>query len=231
MAFGINTVMLSLTDNVGLITLRTNQNIVTTESIIWSSFSKYWFDPLWRHQMETFSALLALCAGNSPGTPPPPERPVTRCFDVFVDLAWMNSWDWWFETPSCPLWRHYNAYLHQLIHMQVASEEHCVIIVVTIFNKKNNDVSRLSVFALHYHTNRRVHCIYYHGWTITSTTMWSNNNRAADIHSYSGTTVLYSCQSVWIMFKEWFNSYTHAYTPFGDCEPGKSHGFIISNLQ
>ena len=26
-----------------------------------------WTNPWWRHQMETFSALLALCAGNSPG--------------------------------------------------------------------------------------------------------------------------------------------------------------------
>ena len=41
----------------------------------------------WRHQMETFSALLAICAGNSPV---PSEfiaqRPVTRSFDVFFDL-------------------------------------------------------------------------------------------------------------------------------------------------
>ena len=43
--------------------------------------------PWWRHQMETFSALLALCAGNSPVTGEfPSQRPVTRGFDVFVDL-------------------------------------------------------------------------------------------------------------------------------------------------
>ena len=34
--------------------------------------------PWWRHQMETFSALLALCAGNSPVTGGfPAQRPVT----------------------------------------------------------------------------------------------------------------------------------------------------------
>ena len=69
----------------------------------------------WRHQKETFSALLALCAGNSPV---PGEfhaqRPVTRSFDVFFDLRlnkWSSkqSWGWWFETPSCPLWRHCNV--------------------------------------------------------------------------------------------------------------------------
>ena len=37
--------------------------------------------------METFSASLALCAGNSPVTGEfPPQRPVTRSFDVFFDL-------------------------------------------------------------------------------------------------------------------------------------------------
>ena len=41
----------------------------------------------WRHQMETLSALLALCAENSPVTGEfPSQRPVTRNFDVFFDL-------------------------------------------------------------------------------------------------------------------------------------------------
>ena len=60
----------------------------------------------WRHQMETFSVFLALCAGNSPVTGEfPAQRPVTRSFDVFFDLRLNNrlskqSWGWWFETPS-----------------------------------------------------------------------------------------------------------------------------------
>ena len=37
--------------------------------------------------METFSALLALCEGNSPVTGElPSQRPVTRSFDVSFDL-------------------------------------------------------------------------------------------------------------------------------------------------
>ena len=68
----------------------------------------------WRHQMETFSALLAICAGNSPVPGEvPTQRPVTRSFDVFFDLhpnirLSKQSWGWWFETPSRPLWRHRN---------------------------------------------------------------------------------------------------------------------------
>ena len=44
--------------------------------------------------METFSALLAICAGNSsvPGEFPA-QKPVTRSFDVFFDLClrWVNN--------------------------------------------------------------------------------------------------------------------------------------------
>ena len=68
----------------------------------------------WRHQMETFSALLALCEGKSPVTGEfPSQRPVTRSFDVFFDLCLnkrlsKQSRCWWFKTPSCSLWRHCN---------------------------------------------------------------------------------------------------------------------------
>ena len=37
--------------------------------------------------METFSALLAICAGNSPVTGEiPVQRPVTWSFDIYFDL-------------------------------------------------------------------------------------------------------------------------------------------------
>ena len=41
----------------------------------------------WRHQMEAFATLLAICVGNSPVTGEfPTKKPVTRSFDVFFDL-------------------------------------------------------------------------------------------------------------------------------------------------
>ena len=53
--------------------------------------------------METFYALLALCAGNSPVAGEfPAQKPVTRSYDVFFDL-YLNeqlskqSWYWWFR--------------------------------------------------------------------------------------------------------------------------------------
>ena len=71
--------------------------------------------PWWRHQMETFSALLAICAGNSPVPGEfPTQRPVTRSFDVYFDQRpnkrlSKQSRGWWFETLSWSLWRHCNA--------------------------------------------------------------------------------------------------------------------------
>ena len=50
---------------------------------IW--ISKHSPMPWWRHQMETFSALLAICAGNSPVPDEfTAQRPVTRSFDFFI---------------------------------------------------------------------------------------------------------------------------------------------------
>ena len=68
----------------------------------------------WRHQLETFSALLAICAGNSPVPgESPAQRPVTRSFDVFFDMRpkkrlSKQSLGWWFDTPWRPLWRQRN---------------------------------------------------------------------------------------------------------------------------
>ena len=86
-------------------------------TITWVTVIETW----WRHQMETFSALLAICAGNSsiPGEFPT-QRPMTRICDVFFDLRLnkrlnKQSWDWWFERLSHPLWRQCNVKLGILV--------------------------------------------------------------------------------------------------------------------
>ena len=77
-----------------------------------SAFSQTW----WRHQMETFSASLALCAGNSPVNSPHKGR--WRGALMFSLICTLNkrlskqSWGWWFEMPSRSLWRRCNE-LHQ----------------------------------------------------------------------------------------------------------------------
>ena len=64
--------------------------------------------------METFSALLAICAGNSPVPGEfPTQRPVTWNFGVFFDLRLNKQLSkqprgWWFGTLLGSLWRQCN---------------------------------------------------------------------------------------------------------------------------
>ena len=101
---------------------------------------KDYFPAWWRHQMETFSALLAICAGNSPvAGESPARRPVTRSLAVFFDLHLnkrlsKQSWGWWFETLSCPLWRHNDGLDCYKIPLQPRR---------TVSN--NNDISTITV--------------------------------------------------------------------------------------
>ena len=100
---------------------RHSTNVYPVITIFRISHCKYFgeycgkFYTWWRHQMETFSALLAFCVGNSPVTGEfPSPRPVTRRFDVFFTLHLCKrlskqSLGWWFETPSRSLWCHCNA--------------------------------------------------------------------------------------------------------------------------
>ena len=66
------------------------------------------------------------CGGNSTVTDEfPSQMPVMRSFNVFFDLCLNKrlneqSWGWWFETPSCSLWRHCNV-----INLFLALGGHC----------------------------------------------------------------------------------------------------------
>ena len=84
--------------------------------------------------METFSALLAIRAGNSLVSGEfPTQRPVTRSFDVFFDLRLderlsKHSLGWWLETPSRPLWRQSNARLYTMEVMMIGIMSMMIII-------------------------------------------------------------------------------------------------------
>ena len=66
---------------------------------LWTSFLvAICYTSWWRHRMETFSALLAICIRNSLVTGEfPTQRPVTWSFDVFfgVRLNKRLSKQWW----------------------------------------------------------------------------------------------------------------------------------------
>ena len=90
----------------------------------------------WGHQMEAFSTLLAICAGNSPVTGEfPVQRPVTQSFDVFFDMHQNKQlgkqwWGWGFETPSWPLLRHCNAKCVTSSTLFVTCKPSCWLVVI-----------------------------------------------------------------------------------------------------
>ena len=97
--------------------------------------------PWWRHQMETFSALLAFCAEN----PPVPgefstQRPVTRSFDIYFDLRLnkrlsKQSWGWWlgrYRAHSDVIVMHMRA----LNYLPVYSERSVSINAINLFVQK-----------------------------------------------------------------------------------------------
>ena len=69
----------------------------------------------WRHQMETFSALLAICEDIHRSPVNSPDKGHWRGASMFffylpLDIRLSKqSWGWWFETLSRSLWRHRNV--------------------------------------------------------------------------------------------------------------------------
>ena len=76
-----------------------NKAISVHDDVIkWKNFPRYWPFVRGIHRFPVNS----------------PQRPVTGSFDVFFDvrlnkLLSKQSWGWWFETLSRPLWRHRNV--------------------------------------------------------------------------------------------------------------------------
>ena len=85
----------------------------TTTELRWKEYMHFF--SWWRHQMETFPALLAHCAGNSPIPVDSPHKGQWRGALMFSLICAHNKrlskepWGWWFKTPSGSLWRHCNV--------------------------------------------------------------------------------------------------------------------------
>ena len=94
--------------------------LVKEAPAVGSFFSYSW----WRHEIETFSALLAFCAGTSPVTGKFPAQKQWRGALMFSLICTLHkrlskqSRGWWFETPSRSLWRHCNVWVLYLVTVQ-----------------------------------------------------------------------------------------------------------------
>ena len=79
----------------------------------------------WRHHMEIFSALLAICAGNSPIPGEfPAQRSATQSFDVMFSLicVWINGWVNYRKAGDL---RRYRAHYDVIIVMSLDSCTSC----------------------------------------------------------------------------------------------------------
>ena len=86
---------------------RDPQDDLTQPRLVWGGTQYHWqvrtYDPWWRHDMGTFSALRALCVGNHPS-------PTTSDVELIYKLLNLQSLCLWFETPwSTLMWRHCNT--------------------------------------------------------------------------------------------------------------------------
>ena len=142
--------------------------------------------------MDTFSALLAICAGNSPVPGEfPAQRPVTRSFHVFFDLRlnkpWSKqSWDWWFETLLCPLWRHCNVCFSSRQRWSVGChrctippdrQRYCVCVGHTVCLCKSGhrtDVGPISVDLNNVKKSQGESYMYLHCWSFRKRTPFIN---------------------------------------------------------
>ena len=95
--------------------------------------------PWWRHQMEIFSALMALCAENSSGPGEfPTQRPVTRNFDVFLICARINNWV--YNRGSGDLRRH-------RVHYYVIVMRNLIVLVETYSTREQFTQSKVSLLC------------------------------------------------------------------------------------
>ena len=84
----------------------------------------------------------------------PTQRQVTRSFDVYFDLRLnkrlcKQSWDWWFETLFCPLWRHSNQFVRSLrpVWMMQSGRYNWQAVINTILDENVSALS-LSLYTL-----------------------------------------------------------------------------------
>ena len=108
--------------------------------------------------METFSALPALCVGNSPVPGEfPAQRSVTRSFDVSFDLRLnkrlrKQSWGWWLDTTialimTSSLWFYALQWRHNG-HDSVSNHQPHDCLLNRLFRRRSKKTSKLRVTGL-----------------------------------------------------------------------------------
>ena len=144
-----------------------------------------WGFTWWRHQKKTFSALLALCAENSPITGEfPSQMPVTQSFDVFFDLRLnkrlsKQSRSWLFETPSCPLWHHCNELENCVSPVTTGSDKDLLGVLKQTIPQYGNSClhpRKMRDYESWMSSHYLDHCWFH--WTVRSNHQWNFDRNA-----------------------------------------------------
>ena len=103
----------------------------------------------WKHFPRYWPFVRGIHRSPVPGEFPT-QRPMTRSFDVFFDLRLnkrlsKQSWGWWFETLSRPLWRHRNGaqvvFFHDNLPMTGSGPDVCGVLSDSIIRNTEKDSS------------------------------------------------------------------------------------------
>ena len=130
----------------------------------------------WRHQMETFSALLAFCVGNSPVTGEFPSQRQWREALMFSQIcAWINGW------VNNGDWRRHRAH-YDVIVMLTHHLNQCCLIVNWAIRKKFGELNKKTSIFIQENAFQYVVC-----------RMASGLSRLRDALNEADTTVAFRC--------------------------------------
>ena len=107
----------------------------------------------WRHQMETFSVLLAICAGNSPVPVNSPHKGQWRGALMFsLICVWINGWVNYREAGDL---RRYRAHYDVIVMQDVMYHG---ILIFSIFANKCINMSMFRATPLHTIPSEKQNC-------------------------------------------------------------------------
>ena len=172
----------------------------------------------WRHQMETFSALLALCAGNSPVPVNSPHKGQWHGALMFsLIYAWIN--DWINNREAGDLRRqcgHYDVSVMYRVYSKNYASASPLIVCWSGLIRDDFTHIREGYFTATGAFIRLSHCLLYRGkmstWNNKTTLNWyEHHNQTTHTTKASAFSMRYTvlkcwpCSDVWLKFSTYFS--------------------------
>ena len=152
---------------------------------------------------------------------------MTRSFDVFFGLRLnkrfsKQSWGWWFEMPSYPLWRHCNEISHVLLSYLILS---LGMGIISTDPPPVNEPGKQGSFCVCAQPMRRRYIVTLPpiGWAHTQNDPWVR-------HQYDNLTHLsHICKYIMILINIMTSRHGHVSLPLCKGNPPLTDGFVSQN--